>query len=187
MERTRCRWCGGNELLIKYHDGEWCARRLHDERGLFEFLTLEMMQCGLSWLTVLKKREAMRAAFDNFDPHAIAGYDDERIAALMKDSGIIRSGSKLRAMVNNARAFLKLADEEGSFDKWIWSFTSGKTVAETAHRENMPASTPLSAEISAALKRRGFKFMGPVVVYSFMQAIGMADDHETGCFMAGKT
>ena len=186
MENIRCRWCGENELLIAYHDDEWCARQLHDERGLFEFLTLEMMQCGLSWLTVLKKREAMRSAFDNFDPNVIAGYDEAKIYSLMTYPGIIRSRRKLEAMAHNARCFLRLQREEGSFDKWIWDFTDGKTIVNPESRQNMPAGTPLSEKISASLKSRGFKFMGPVVVYSFMQAIGMADDHEESCFMAGK-
>lgn len=186
MEHIRCRWCGDNELLIKYHDAEWGARQLHDDRALFEFMTLEMMQCGLSWLTVLKKREAMRAAFDDFDPTVIAEYDDEKIEALMSAPGIIHSRRKISAMVVNARCFLKLAAEEGSFDKWIWAFTGGKTLSSPEYREAMPAQTPLSERISASLRSRGFRFMGPVVVYSFMQAIGMADDHEARCFMAGK-
>ena len=164
----RCAWCGDNELLIRYHDEEWCREQVHDDRKLFEFMTLEMMQCGLSWLTVLKKREAMRAAFDNFAPALIARYDETRIAALMQNEEIIRSERKLRGMVKNARCFLDIAQRYGSFHSWLW----GRAADEH--------------ELSAALKNDGFVFMGPVVVQSFMQAIGMVQGHEPSCFMYRK-
>lgn len=182
----RCAWCIGDKLLIDYHDREWGVRRLHDERALFEFMTLEMMQCGLSWLTVLRKREAMRAAFDDFDPRMIAGYDDTKLESLMTAPGIIHSAAKLRAMRDNARRFLDIADEYGSFDSWIWSFTGGRTMIYPENRVAMPSKNALSEKVSAALKERGFRFMGPVVVYSYMQAIGMINDHEPGCCMADK-
>ena len=185
MEKTRCRWCMGDSLMIAYHDEEWGVRQLHDDRALFEFLTLEAMQCGLSWRTVLYKREAMRAAFDNFDPYVIAGYDEEKIAKVMQAPGIIHSEGKIRAMVNNARMFIEIAAEFGSFDEWFWSFTGGKTVVYPENIENMPAKNELSEKISAKMRGRGFKYMGPVVVYSYMQATGMVNDHEKGCYLCG--
>ena len=179
MNICRCTWCAGDELLIRYHDEEWGVRRLHDERTLFEFLVLETMQCGLSWLTVLRKRESMRMAFDNFEPAAIAGYGAEKLAELMDNASIIRSRPKLDAMVNNARCFLDIASEFGSFDSWLWGFTHGSTIC--LQEDVPPAQTPLSAKISRALKHRGFRYTGPVVVYSYMQAVGMVNDHEANC------
>ena len=181
----RCSWCGHNELLISYHDSEWCTVQVHDDKKLFEFMTLEMMQCGLSWLTVLKKREAMKDAFDGFDPQIIAEYGDEKIESLLLNEGIIRSKGKLQAMVNNARCFLRIAREYGSFDSWLWSMAWEDTPRGCAGGAPMPAETELSRYISGELRKRGFKYMGPVVTYSFMQAIGMTDDHEEGCFLAG--
>ena len=186
MELKRCLWCESDPLLREYHDTEWGARQLHDDRGQFEFLTLEAMQCGLSWLTVLRKREAMRAAFDGFDPAAIARYGEEKLSALMEAPGIIHCAGKLRAMVNNARCFLNIAAEHGSFDAWFWDFTGGKTLIYPENMERMPAKNALSERISAELKKRGFKYMGPVVVYSHMQAVGMINDHTPECFLCGR-
>lgn len=186
MELKRCGWCIGDEMLREYHDAEWGAAQLHDDRRQFEFLTLETMQCGLSWLTVLRKREAMRAAFDGFDPHIIANYDDIRLEKLMTAPGIIHSAGKLRAMVNNARCFLEIANEFGSFDAWFWSFSDGKTLIYTENRALMPAKNILSEKISASLKKRGFKYLGPVVMYSHMQAAGMINDHSPDCFLHEK-
>lgn len=186
MELKRCLWCESDPLLREYHDAEWGARQLHDDRGQFEFLTLEAMQCGLSWLTVLRKREAMRAAFDGFDPVAIASYGEEKLSALMEAPGIIHCAGKLRAMVNNARCFLKIAAEHGSFDAWFWDFTGGKTLIFPENMERMPAKNVLSEKISAELKKSGFKYLGPVVVYSHMQAVGMINDHSPGCFLCGR-
>lgn len=185
MDRKRCRWCMGDALMQKYHDEEWGARQLHNDRAQFEFLTLEAMQCGLSWRTVLNKREAMRAAFDDFDPRIIAGYTEEKITQLMEAPGIIHSEPKIRAMVNNARKFLEIVEEFGSFDSWFWAFTDGKTMIYPENRFNMPAKNSLSEKMSAEFKKRGFKFLGPVVVYSHMQAAGMINDHEEGCYLCG--
>lgn len=186
MELKRCPWCESEVLLREYHDTEWGARQLHDDRGQFEFLTLETMQCGLSWLTVLRRREAMRVSFDGFEPAIIAGYDEEKLNALMEAPGIIHCAGKLRAMVNNARCFLNIAAEYGSFDAWFWSFTEGKTLIYPENAERMPAQNALSEMISAGLKKRGFKYLGPVVVYSHMQAVGMINDHSPECFLRGK-
>ena len=183
MDKARCRWCMGDGLMLAYHDNEWGVRQLHDDRALFEFLTLEAMQCGLSWRTVLHKREAMRVAFDDFNPYAIAAYDEAKIAELMQAPGIIHSERKLRAMVNNARRFIEIAEEFGTFDAWLWRFTEGKTVTYPENMVNMPAQNELSTAISAEMRRRGFKYMGPVVVYSYMQAAGMVNDHEKDCFL----
>lgn len=186
MELKRCLWCESDPLLREYHDAEWGVRQLHDDRGQFEFLTLEAMQCGLSWLTVLRKREAMRAAFDGFDPAVIAGYGEEKLGALMEAPGIIHCAGKLRAMVNNASRFLDIAAEHGSFDAWFWAFTGGKTLIYPENMKRMPAKNALSERISAELKKRGFKYLGPVVVYSHMQAVGMINDHSPECFLCGR-
>lgn len=181
-ERRSCAWCEGDRLLKTYHDEEWGIFQLHDDCKQFEFLTLEVMQCGLSWMTVLRKRDSMRCAFDNFDYRAIAMYDEEKILSLLNAPGIIHSEGKIRAMVNNARRFLAIEDEFGSFDAYFWRFTGGKTLNILSHRDHMPAKTPLSERMSADLKKRGFKYLGPVVVYSHMQAAGMVNDHEEYCF-----
>lgn len=182
QEVTRCPWSESDPLSRAYHDSEWGVRQLHDERGQFEFLTLELMQCGLSWRTVLSKREAMRQAFDNFEAQKIAAYDEEKLAALMQAPGIIHSAPKLRAMIHNARLFLGMQQEFGSFDAWFWRFTDGQTVRILSHARQMPAKSALSERMSAALKKRGFKFLGPVVIYSHMQAVGMINDHQETCF-----
>lgn len=185
-EEKRCPWCMTSPELLRYHDEEWGVRQCHDDRELFELLTLEMMQCGLSWATVLAKREAMRAAFDNFEPAAIAAYSQERLAALMQAPGIIHSARKLSGMVRNARGFIRIQAREGTFDRWFWSFTEGQTVLYPAHAVRPAAKTALSERISAAFKNEGFCFMGPVVVYSLMQAVGMVNDHAPGCFVSGR-
>lgn len=180
--RKSCAWCVSDPLLRYYHDTEWGIKQLHDDKKQFEFLTLEAMQCGLSWMTVLKKREAMRAAFSGFDPEKIALIGDEGIGLLLTAPGIIRSRAKIRAMVQNARAFLKIQEEFGSFDSFFWGFTGGKTLLVNAHAEKIPAQTPLSERMSREMKKRGFSYLGPVVTYSHMQAAGMVNDHEPDCF-----
>ncbi len=185
-EEKRCPWCLSSPEMLRYHDEEWGVRQCHDDRELFELLTLEMMQCGLSWATVLAKREAMRAAFDNFEPAAIAAYSEERLAALMQAPGIIHSARKLSGMVRNARGFIRIQAHEGAFDRWFWSFTEGQTVRYLAHAVRPAAKTALSERISAAFKNEGFCFMGPIVVYSFMQAVGMVNDHAPDCFVSGR-
>lgn len=181
MEQKRCRWCQGDALLLKYHDEEWGVSPLHQDRGLFEMLTLETMQCGLSWKTVLHKREAMRAAFDNFDPVKIAAYGPQELERCLNAPGVIHSRGKISGMINNARCFLKIAEEFGSFDAYLWAFTGGKVLQGDG--ETVPAQTPLSEKISTDLRRRGFKYTGPVVIYSYLQAVGMFNDHEKDCYL----
>lgn len=178
----RCEWAGDDPVYIAYHDTEW-GRPLHDDRKLFEMLILEGMQAGLSWITILKKRENFRRAFDNFDPVKVAGYGDKKIAALLTDEGIIRNRLKINAAVTNARAFLEIQREFGSFDSFIWSYVDNTPVINKPKTlANVPVSTPLSDRISRDLKKRGFKFVGSTIIYSFMQAIGMVDDHVISCF-----
>jgi len=184
MEKKRCAWANGDPLLEQYHDEEW-GDPLFDDQKQFEFLCLEVMQCGLSWMTVLRKREAMRQAFDNFDYEKIAGYGEGKIADLMKTPGIIRSRKKIEAVVHNARCFLKVRAEEGSFSKYLWSFV-GPVPIRYPRDERNRAYSPLSEEISVDLKRRGFRFLGRVTVYSHLQAAGLINDHQDDCFKCGK-
>lgn len=182
-ERTRCPWAGNTPIYIDYHDNEW-GRPVHDDVKLFEMLTLEGMQAGLSWITVLKKREAFREAFDGFDPNKVALYDDTKIQELMENEKIIRNRLKIKAAIINAAVFLNVAEKHGSFDKFIWSYIDYMPI--TGHwekMENVPATTPLSDKISKDLKKMGFKFVGSTIIYSFMQAIGMVNDHITDCFV----
>lgn len=176
----RCCWVDeSSELYIKYHDEEWGVPK-YDDRDLFELLILESFQAGLAWITVLKKREAFRNAFDNFDVENIAKYDENKINELMQNSGIIRSRGKISASVNNAKIFLEIQKEFGSFANYIWGFTDYKVVKNDF--ETLPVSTPLSDRISKDLKKRGMKYVGTVIVYSYLQAIGIVDDHEKECF-----
>lgn len=178
---VRCEWSSSDELYIQYHDEEWGVP-LHDEQKLFEFLVLEGMQAGLSWLTILRKRENFRKAFDNFDVNKVAHYKERKIKALMQDAGIIRNRQKILATIDNARAFLKVQDEFGSFDKYIWGFVNGKPIRnEWQTLKEIPAKTPLSETISKDLIKRGFRFVGPTIVYAHMQATGMVNDHVTHC------
>jgi DNA-3-methyladenine glycosylase I len=182
MTKTRCEWAQKNELMAKYHDEEW-GNPLHDEQKLFEFLILEGMQAGLSWLTILNKRENFRLAYDNFDVQKVAGYDQQKVEELMSDSGIIRNRQKIEASINNAKRFLEVAEEFGSFNHYIWNFVDHQPIVN--HWNNLselPAKTELSDFISADLKRRGFKFVGSTVIYAHMQATGMVNDHLTSCF-----
>ena len=179
---NRCFWTGNDSLYIEYHDKEW-GKPVHDDNKLFEMLVLEGMQAGLSWITVLKKREAFRIAFDNFNPYKVALYNNEKIAELMNNPAIIRNSLKIHAAIENAKQFIKIQNEYGSFDKFIWSFTGYKPIINQVSNINpMPAFTPLSATISKQLKKRGFKFVGATIIYSFMQATGMVDDHFIDCF-----
>jgi DNA-3-methyladenine glycosylase I len=177
-----CSWPTGDALMIKYHDEEWGVP-LHDDRKLFEFLVLEGFQAGLSWLTILRKREHFRKAFNDFDFNKIALYDEKKINALMQDSGIIRNRLKILATVTNANAFLAVRQEYRTFDTYIWQFTKGKTIHNGFKSlAELPAKTALSDRISLDLKKRGFKFVGSTIVYAHMQATGMVNDHVTGCF-----
>ena len=181
-EKTRCSWCLSSDLYIKYHDEEW-GIPVYDDQKLFEFLILETFQAGLSWITILNKRENFRAVFDQFNYKKVAQYQEEKIQELMLDAGIIRNQLKIRAAVSNAIAFMKVQEEFGSFSKYIWGFTGGKPIRNNPKTlKEVTATTPLSDEISKDLKKRGFKFVGSTVVYAHMQATGMVDDHVIGCF-----
>jgi len=178
----RCPWPEGNEQMIRYHDTEWGVP-LHDDRKLFEFLVLDAFQAGLSWAIVLKKREGFRKAFDNFDPRKVAKYDDKRVKALLADAGIIRNRLKIEATIANARAFLAVQREFGSFDRYIWQFTNGKTKENRWRTLNhLPAHSPESDAMSRDLKARGFRFVGSTICYAFMQAAGIVNDHMVDCF-----
>ncbi len=180
-EPVRCPW-PTQENMIRYHDAEWGVP-VHDDRLLFEYLILEGAQAGLSWQTVLNKRENYRAAFDNFDAEKIARYNEARVVKLMNNPGIIRNRLKIHATIQNAKSFLKLREEFGSFDKYIWQFVGGKPVQN--HRNNMkevPAKTDISAAMSKDLLKRGFKFVGSTICYAYMQATGMVNDHHVTCF-----
>ena len=178
----RCEWAGEDPLYVNYHDREWGVP-VHDDQKLFEFLLLEGAQAGLSWITILRKRENYRQAFDAFDPHPIARYDQAKIDSLLQNPGIIRNKLKIRSAIQNARAFLRIQEEFGSFNKYIWGFTNHQPVINSWTQMNqIPASTPLSEAISKDLKKRGFNFVGPTIVYAHMQATGMVNDHVVTCF-----
>ena len=179
---TRCPWCGDEPAYVRYHDEEWGVP-LHDDRALFEMLTLEGAQAGLSWRTVLQKREGYRAVFDGFDVEKIALYDDADIARLMSDARIVRNQAKIRSTIGNARTFLDVVAREGSFDRWLWSFVDGVPVVNRwPALTDVPASTRLSDILSRELKRRGFKFVGTTICYAYMQAVGLVNDHLLTCF-----
>jgi DNA-3-methyladenine glycosylase I len=181
-DKKRCGWCLSSDLYKKYHDEEWGVP-VYDDQKLFEFLILETFQAGLSWITILKKRENFKSAFDDFDYKKLAHYQEEKIQELLLDVGIIRNQLKIRAAVSNAIAFIKVQEEFGSFSKYIWKFTDGKPIDNKRQSlKEVPATTPLSDEISKDLKKRGFKFMGSTVVYAYMQATGMVDDHIAACW-----
>jgi DNA-3-methyladenine glycosylase I len=178
----RCSWCESGELYIKYHDEEWGVP-VHDDTKHFEFLILESFQAGLSWSTILKKRENFRKAFDAFNPKKIARYDKKKVGVLLKDSGIIRNRMKIEASINNAKRFLEVKKEFGSFDKYIWGFTNFKPVVNKWKKlSQIPATTKLSDDISKDLKKRGFKFVGSTIIYAHLQAIGIVNDHVVSCF-----
>ena len=181
-ERKRCGWCEGDPLYEAYHDNEWGVP-VYDDATLFEFLVLETFQAGLSWITILRKRENFRLAFDNFNYKRIANYDDEKINSLLKNSGIIRNKLKIRATVSNARAFIKIQEDFGSFSNYIWGFIDGIPIKNNfKNLKDVPANTSLSDMISKDLKKRGFKFVGSIVVYAHMQATGMVNDHIVSCY-----
>lgn len=180
--KTRCGWCEKDDLYRNYHDTEW-GNPVYDDETLFEFLLLETFQAGLSWYTILSKRQNFRKAFDNFNYKKIAGYDEGKIQELMQDAGIIRNQLKIRGTVTNAQKFMEVQKEFGSFSKYIWAFTDGKPIVNR-HKTmaTIPATTTLSDAISKDLKKRGFKFVGSTVVYAHMQATGMVDDHVETCW-----
>jgi DNA-3-methyladenine glycosylase I len=180
--QKRCLWSQSNPLMVKYHDEEW-GMPLHNDRKLFEFLVLDAFQAGLSWATVLNKRENFRKAFENFDAEKIAAYGEAEITELLQDTGIIRNRQKIAATITNARAFLEVQKEFGSFDKYIWQFTDGKTIINSwQNQSEIPAKTDISDKMSKDLQKRGFKFVGSTICYAFMQAAGMVNDHIVSCF-----
>lgn len=179
---TRCGWAGTDPLYVAYHDEEWGVPA-HDDRTLFEFLILEGAQAGLSWSTILKKRDNYRRAFDGFDPAAVAAYDEARIAALLADPGIVRNRLKVRATVRNAQNYLRVQQEFGRFDTYVWGFVGGRPIVN--HWQSLrevPAETAESRALSQDLQRRGFTFVGPTIIYAYMQAVGMVNDHLVRCF-----
>jgi len=179
----RCSWSGNDELYQKYHDFEW-GRPVHDDHRLFEMLILEGMQAGLSWITILRKRENFRKAFDNFDIEKIIRYDDHKIEELMHDAGIIRNRLKIRSVIINAKAFLEVQKEYGSFDSFLWSYVDNKPIKNNwEYIEDMPSSTDLSDRISKDMKKRGFKFVGSTIIYAYLQSIGVINDHVMDCFL----
>ena len=180
--KKRCSWCSNDPMYKKYHDKEWGVP-LHDERELFEFLCLEGAQAGSSWITILKKRENYRLAFDDFDAEKLAIYDDQKIAALLQDKGIVRNKLKVNAFVNNAKSYLAMLEKGETLDSFLWAFVDGNTIQNSWKTlSEVPPSTPLSDMLCRELKRRGFKFVGGTICYAFMQVIGMVNDHTTDCF-----
>lgn len=178
----RCTWCEAQEILRAYHDEEWGVP-IHDDRKQFEFIMLEVMQCGLNWLMMLKKRETFRQCFDDFDYEKIARYDEEKIQSIMDTPNMIRSRRKINAVIHNARNFISVREEFGTFSRYLWSFTGNRTVLYHGHEMgNLPAKNGLSDQISKELKKRGFKFLGPVTVYAHLQACGIINDHIKDCF-----
>jgi DNA-3-methyladenine glycosylase I len=178
----RCEWAGADPLMMAYHDEEWGVPA-HDDRRLFEFLVLEGAQAGLSWSTILRKREAYGAAFDRFDPARVAAYDEAKVLELMGNAGIVRNGLKIRAAVRNARAFVDVQRQHGSFDTYIWQFVGGRPLQpRRATMRDVPATTSESDAMSKALKQLGFTFVGSTICYAFMQTVGMVNDHTVDCF-----
>jgi DNA-3-methyladenine glycosylase I len=180
--RIRCAWPGDDPLYIAYHDEEW-GLPVYDDRALFAKLLLDGAQAGLSWITILRKRDNYYAAFDNFDPEKMARYDDAKIAALLENPGIVRNKQKVNAFVKNAQAYLRLQDEIGSFSDYLWDFVGGAPIVNAwKSMAELPATSPQSEAMSKDLKKRGFSFVGPTICYAFMQAVGMVNDHTINCF-----
>ena len=182
MITKRCHWCEGDELYENYHDKEW-GIPVFDDKILFEFLVLETFQSGLSWITILRKRENFRFAFDDFDPKKIAQYADKQIVELLQNKKIIRNKAKIVATINNAKAFLKIQEREGRFAKYIWRFVDGKPIQNNFKTaKEIPVTNDLAQKIAKDLKQNGFKFIGPIVIFSHMEATGMMNNHVTSCF-----
>ena len=176
MTKNRCNWAGSDEIYIKYHDEEWGVET-HDDRELFEMLVLESFQAGLSWITILKKRENFRKAFDGFDVVKVANYNDDKVEELRSNEGIIRHKGKITSAINNAQVFIEIQKEFGSFDEYIWSFTDGEII-----KAEFLTESDLSKTISKDLKKRGMKFVGPTIIYSYLESIGVIDNHQEHCF-----
>jgi DNA-3-methyladenine glycosylase I len=185
MEKI-CDWVGDNQIYLDYHKDEW-GKPILDDRLLFEFLLLDTFQAGLSWITILKKRDNFREAFDNFDANKIAAYDEAKFDSLMNNAGIIRNRLKIKAAIGNAQIYLEIMQEEGGFSKYIWSFVGGKTIKNNwINKSDVPVSTAESDAMSKDLKKRGFKFVGTTICYAFMQAAGLVNDHTTDCYLHKK-
>lgn len=183
MKKKRCAWVTDDQLYLKYHDDEWGVP-VYDDRRLFEMISLEGAQAGLSWITILKRRENYQKAFDNFDPHVVRTYSEEKIDKLLQNEGIIRNKLKVHSVVTNAEAFIKIQTEFGSFNKYLWQFVGGKPILNDWHtQEEVPVSTKESELLSKDLRKRGFKFVGPVICYAFMGAVGMVNDHTRDCYL----
>lgn len=176
MTKKRCTWAGSDEIYIRYHDDEWGVPT-HDDRELFEMLVLESFQAGLSWITILKKRENFKMAFDDFDVRKVADYDEEKVEELRSNEGIIRHKGKITSAINNARVFIEIQDEFGSFDEYIWGFTGGEII-----KAEFLTESDLSKKISKDLKKRGMKFVGPTIIYSYLESIGVIYNHQKDCF-----
>lgn len=181
-DKPRCTWAGSDPLMIRYHDKEW-GNPVHDDTRLFEFLILEGAQAGLSWLTILRKREAYRAAYRGFDPKVVAKFGARDVKRLLADEGIVRNRAKIESSIANASAFLELREQEGSFAKWLWSFVDGEPVKNRLRKQSdVPSQSPLAVAISKELKKRGFNFVGPTIIYAYLEAVGVVDDHMQSCF-----
>jgi DNA-3-methyladenine glycosylase I len=182
VEKTRCPWCGDDPLYRQYHDTEWGVP-VHDDTKLFEFIMLEGAQAGLSWITILRKREAYRRAFADFDVERVARFGASDVQRLMADAGIVRNRLKIESAIGNARAFIEVQESHGSFDRYIWDWVDGRPIVNTfKSMSEVPALTPLSEKLSKDLKKHGFRFVGPTIVYAHMQATGMVNDHLVGCY-----
>lgn len=181
-DKTRCGWSSSSDIYIDYHDTEWGVP-VKDDRKIFEFLVLESAQAGLSWLTILKRREGYRRLYDEFDVEKVASYDEKRIQTMLEDTGIIRNRKKIEASIKNARLFIEVADEHGSFSNYIWGFNDGRQVVNTFRTlSEVPATSPLSDRIAKDMKKRGFTFLGSTILYAHMQATGLVNDHLVDCF-----
>ncbi|WP_188456045.1 DNA-3-methyladenine glycosylase I [Virgibacillus oceani] len=181
--KNRCDWVTEDPIYVEYHDKEW-GKPTQDDQQLFEMLSLEGAQAGLSWITILKRRRNYRIAFDNFDPQKVSNYDEKKVKELLQDEGIIRNKLKVRSVITNAQAFLNVQQEFGTFDRYIWQFVDGKPILNHwQDHASVPAQTPESENMSKDLKKRGFKFVGPTICYAFMQATGMVNDHTADCFL----
>lgn len=186
QDKQRCAWSSSDPIYIAYHDEEWGVPE-HDDRRLYEKLVLDGAQAGLSWITILRKREGYRRAFDGFHLETVASYDQAKLDALLQDAGIVRNRQKIRSAVQNARAFLEVQAQFGSFDRYLWDFVDGRPIQnQWQSMAEVPAQTPLSEKISKDLKKRGFSFVGPTIIYAYMQAIGMVNDHVLSCFRHGE-
>ena len=184
--KVRCAWCTSDNVYMEYHDKEW-GKPVHDDQVLYEFLVLESFQAGLSWLTILRKRENFRKAFAGFDVKKVAKFDEKKVEALMQDEGIIRNRLKVHAAINNAKLFMKVQKEFESFDKYIWGFTGGKPIVNNPKTlRDLTPTTDISKAITKDLSKRGFKFVGGTIMYAFMQAVGMVDDHTADCWIRTK-